>query len=73
MPSRGILEHRQRKDGKRITVIDLSARGNSAIMCRKEHTFKKTLPIYPVTERKQGHSGELQQLFRVSFFRCRGD
>ena len=25
MPSRGILEHRQRTDGKRITVIDLSA------------------------------------------------
>lgn len=38
MPSRGILEHRQRTGGKRITVIDLSAAGNSAIMCR-ERTY----------------------------------
>jgi hypothetical protein len=50
MPSRGILEHRQRTDGKRITVIDLSAAGNRAIMPVKEHTFRKTNPIYPVTE-----------------------
>lgn len=68
MPSRGILEHMQRTGGKRITVIDLSAVGNSAIMCRKEHTFKKTIPIYPVTE--GGHLGELQQALRGVLFLC---
>lgn len=68
MASRGILEHMQRTDGKIITVIDLSAAGNSAIMPVKEHTFKKTIPIYPVTE--GGHLGELQQFSGVSFFSC---
>lgn len=36
----------------------------------KEHTFKKTIPIYPVTE--GGHLGELQQALRGVLFSLSG-
>lgn len=63
----GILEQRDRTD-KRKTVIDLSAAGNSAIMCRKEHTFKKTIPIYPVTESEKMTFWRASTVFRGVFF-----